>query len=134
LRHPFFIAVISTFFFSFGPIGSKKVIGHWTCEVDLFDMKENDTLVFTKINYSDKLYQWSGALAGVEFTANNHFSEYHNVLCSSETNPIRYSDEKWMLHNDLITIIGNTRSVKWRIMHVTSKKMKVVVLKTNNNE
>ena len=117
---------------SFNGASSKKVIGHWTSEVDLYDVKVNDTLIFTKIKYTDKLYQWAGALAGIDLAPDKTFSEYHNVLCSSETNPVRFNDEKWTLHNDLITIIGNEREAKWRIMNITNKKMTVVVLKINS--
>ena len=95
-------------------------------------MKINDTLIFTKIKYTDKLYQWAGAVAGIELATDKTFSEYHNVLCNSETNPVRFNDEKWTLHNDLITIIGNEREAKWRIMNITNKKMTVVVLKINS--
>jgi len=111
---------------------SKKIIGHWTSEVDLYDMKVNDTLIFTKIKYTDKLYQWAGALAGIELAPDKSFSEFHNVLCSSESSPVRFTDEKWTLHNDLITITGNEREAKWRILNVTNRKMMVVVLKTNS--
>lgn len=127
-----FIAIVCVLFFSFKGSSSKKVIGHWTSEVDLYDMKVNDTLIFNKIKYTDKLYQWAGALAGIDLAPDKTFSEYHNVLCSSETNPVRFNDEKWTLHNDLITIIGNEREAKWRIMNVTNKKMTVVVLKMNS--
>ena len=127
-----FIAIVCVLFFSFKESSSKKIIGHWISEVDMYDMKINDTLIFTKIKYTDKLYQWAGALAGIELAPDKSFSEYHNVLCSSESSPVRFSDEKWTLHNDLITIIGNEREAKWRIMNVTNKKMTVVVLKINS--
>ena len=123
------LTIICFLFFSFKGSSSKKIIGHWISEVDLYDMKVNDTLIFTKIKYTDKLYQWAGALAGIELAPDKSFSEYHNVLCSSETSPVRFTDEKWTLHNDLITIIGHERETKWRIMNITNKKMTVVVLK-----
>lgn len=126
------ILILSSFFFSFGSIGNKKIIGHWSSEVDLYDMKVNDTLIFTKTKYTDKLYQWAGALAGMELSSNNTFSEYHNILCSSETNPVRFKDERWSLHSDLITIIGNDREVNWRVLNVKNKKLTVVVLKINS--
>lgn len=128
------ILVSSILMFSFNKASSKKIIGHWTTDFDLYDLKVNDTLIFTKIQYTDKLYQWAGALAGIKLASDKSFSEYHNVLCSPESNPVRYNDEKWILHNDLITIIGNERETKWRIMNVTNKKMAVVVLKINKNE
>ncbi len=112
----------------------KKVIGHWTSETDLYDMKVNDTLIFTKTKNTDNLYQWAGAVAGIEFSADRNFAEFHNVLCSSETSPLRYNDEKWTLHNDLITISGAEREEAWRIMNVTSKKMTIVVLKNEAHE
>lgn len=123
-----FILLSSVFLLSFKP-SSKKIIGHWTTNVDLHEMKVNDTLIFTKIKFTDKLYQWAGALAGIELAPDKTFSEYHNVLCSSESSPISFSKEKWTLHNDLLTIIGNGREAKWRIMNVTSKKLTVVILK-----
>lgn len=126
------IFILSLILVSFNKASSKKIIGHWTTNVDLYDLKVNDTLIFTKIKHTDKLYQWAGALAGIELTPNKSFSEYHNMMCSSESNPVRYNDEKWILHNDLITIIGNERETKWRIMNVTNKKMTVVVLKINS--
>ena len=126
------LIIVCVLFFSFKGASSKKIIGHWTSEVDLYDMKINDTLIFTKIKYTDKLYQWAGALAGIELAPDKSFAEYHNVLCSSESSPVRYSDETWVLHNDLITIIGSEREAKWRIMNVTNKKMTVVVLKINS--
>lgn len=129
-----FIAIVCVLFFSFKGASSKKIIGHWTSEVDLYDMKVNDTLIFTKIKYTDKLYQWAGALAGIELAPDKSFAEFHNVMCSSESNPIRFNQEKWTLHNDLITIIGNERETKWRIMNVTNKKMTVVVLNINKHE
>ena len=128
------ILILSVILVSFQGVSSKKIIGHWITNVDLYDLKLNDTLIFTKIKYSDKLYQWAGSLAGIELAPNKSFSEYHNVMCSSESNPVRYNDEKWILHNDLITIIGNERETKWRIMNVTNKKMTIVVLKINKNE
>lgn len=124
-----FILILSIALVSFKGASSKKIIGHWTTDVDLYDLKVNDTLIFTKIKYTDKLYQWAGALAGIELAPDKSFSEYHNVLCSSESSPVRFSEEKWTLHNDLITIIGNEREAKWRIMNISQKKMTVVVLK-----
>lgn len=128
------ILVTSVILLSFKVSSSKRIIGHWTTEVDLYDLKVNDTLIFTKIKYTDKLYQWAGALAGIELAPDKSFSEFHNVMCSSESNPVRFSEERWNLHNDLITIIGNEREAKWRILNVTNKKMTVVVLKINKNE
>lgn len=129
-----FILILSLILVSFKGTSSKKIIGHWITNVDLYDLKVNDTLIFTKIKYTDKLYQWAGALAGIELAPDKSFSEFHNVLCSSESSPIRYNEEKWTLHNDLITIIGKERETKWRIMNVTNKKMTIVVLKTDKNE
>lgn len=126
------ILISSILLLSFKGSSNKKVIGHWTSEVDLYDMNVNDTLIFTKTKYTDKLYQWAGALAGIELAPDKSFSEYHNVLCSSETSPVRFNDEKWTLHNDLITITGNEREADWRIMNITNKKMTVVVLKINS--
>lgn len=131
MRNLIFLIIICIFFSSFKGSSSKKIIGHWTSEVDLYDMKVNDTLIFTKIKYTDKLYQWAGALAGIELGPDKNFSEYHNVLCSSESSPVIFNDEKWTLHNDLITITGNERETYWRIMNITNKKMTVVVLKIN---
>lgn len=132
MKRLFIIIYISAIFFSFGSIGNKKVIGHWTSEVDLYDMKVNDTLIFTKTKYTDKLYQWAGALAGIELNSDNTFSEYHNVMCSDETSPARFADERWSLHSDLITITGNNREANWRVLNVTNKKLTVVVLKINS--
>ncbi|CAN5558729.1 hypothetical protein BH10BAC1_BH10BAC1_14610 [soil metagenome] len=126
------LLILSCFFFSFGSIGNKKIIGHWISKVDLYDMKVNDTLIFTKTTYTDKLYQWTGALAGIELNSDNTFSEYHNVLCSDETSPIRFSNERWSLHSDLITIAGNNREAYWRVLNVNNKKLTVVVLKINS--
>ncbi len=126
------ILISSIFLLSFKGSSGKKIIGHWTSEVDLYDMKVNDTLIFTKTKYTDKLYQWAGALAGIELAPDKSFSEYHNVLCSSESSPVRFSDERWTLHNDIITITGNEREADWRIMNITNKKMTVVVLKINS--
>lgn len=95
-------------------------------------MKVNDTLIFTKTKYTDKLYQWAGALAGIELSSDNTFSEYHNVMCSDETSPVRFADERWSLHSDLITITGNNREANWRVLNVTNKKLTVVVLKINS--
>lgn len=124
-----FILFLSLILFSFKGASSKKIIGHWTTNVDLYDLKVNDTLIFTKIKYTDKLYQWAGALAGIELAPDKSFSEFHNVMCSSESSPTRFNEEKWILHNDLITIIGKEREAKWRLMNLTNKKMTVVVLK-----
>lgn len=132
MRKLSFITIICIFFFSFKGSSGKKIIGHWTSEVDLYDTKVNDTLIFTKTKYTDKLYQWAGALAGIELGPDKSFSEYHNVLCSSESSPVRFNNEKWTLHNDLITITGNERETDWRIMNITNKKMTVVVLKINS--
>lgn len=132
MKRLFIITTISALFFSLGSIGNKKVIGHWTSEVDLYDMKVNDTLIFTKTKYTDKLYQWAGALAGIELSSDNTFSEYHNVMCSDETSPVRFADERWSLHSDLITITGNNREANWRVLNVTNKKLTVVVLKINS--
>ena len=126
------LLISSILFFSFGSIGNKKIIGHWVSKVDLYDIKVNDTLIFTKTKYTDKLYQWAGALAGIELNSDNTFSEYHNVLCSDETSPIRFADERWSLHSDLITITGNNREANWRVLNVTNKKLTVVVLKINS--
>ena len=95
-------------------------------------MKVNDTLIFTKTKYTNKLYQWAGALAGIELSSDNKFSEYHNVMCSDESSPVRFSDERWSLHSDLITITGNDRETNWRVLNVTNKKLTVVVLKINS--
>lgn len=126
------ILISSILLLSFKGSSGRKVIGHWTSEVDLYEMKVNDTLIFTKTKYTDKLYQWAGALAGIELSPDKSFSEYHNVMCSSESSPVKFSDERWTLHNDVITITGNEREADWRIMNITNKKMTVVVLKINS--
>lgn len=128
------LAISACFSLSFTGSMSKKIEGHWTCENDLYDLKESDTLIFTKTKYTDKLYQWAGALAGIEIGSNKQFSEYHNVLCSSESNPVRFNDETWNLHNDLMFINGKERRQTWRIMNVTGKQLKVLILEIKENE
>ncbi len=123
--------IICLLFFSFKGSPGKKIIGHWTSKIDLYDLKVNDTLNFTKIKYTDRLYQWGGALAGINLSTDNNFEEYNNVLCSSETSPVRYTDEKWTLNQNTISINSSEREMDWKIVEVNSKTLKVVVLKIN---
>jgi hypothetical protein len=118
-------------FVSFNDKESRKLTGHWIIEKDLYDIKTNDTLIFTKTRYTDKLYQWGGALSGIELTAENYFYEYHNVLCSSETDPVRYHDEKWGLQDRTIKITGSHRKMDWKMISMTNKELRIIVLAIN---
>ena len=126
------ILFISAFFFSFKKNENKKIIGHWVSGIDLYDIKVNDTLTFTKTKSKDINYQWAGILAGIQFDPNADFSEYHNVMCSSETSPVRFSDEKWTLVNDTLKINSAEREMEWRIVGLKNKKLTIVVLKMNS--
>jgi len=134
VRNFILILILITTLLSFSLIktGNKKLIAHWTSEKDLYDLKINDTLIFTKTKYSDKLYKWGGALAGINLGADNNFSEFNNVLCSDETSPVRYEDEKWNLNNDTITISSSERKMDWKVIHINNKKFIIVVLTTNS--
>lgn len=125
------IAIICVILFSFKGKENKKIIGHWVSEIDLYDMKVNDTLIFTKIKYNDRLYQWGGALAGIELGSDSSFSEYHTVLCSSESSPVRFGDEKWTLSNNTIFINSSEREMDWKIISANNKKLMIVVSKIN---
>ena len=115
----------------FTPPSENKIPGNWTTDQELYDMKLNDTLIFSKTKYTDKTYQWGGALCGVEFSTDNTFSELHNVLCSSESDPVRFHDEKWRLKNDEISIFSTERELKWKIISLSRKELRVVVTKLN---
>ncbi|HEY0030111.1 MAG TPA: hypothetical protein VGC65_05090 [Bacteroidia bacterium] len=123
---------LSVIFLSFSSTGEKKLSGHWVSEQDLYEMKVNDTLIFIKTTYSDKLYQWGGALCGIELAKNNEFREYSNVLCSTETNPVRYGDEKWSTTKNMIQISSTEREILWSVISATNKKLTVLVLKNNS--
>jgi hypothetical protein len=130
LKNSFLFFCCCIFFFSFTGIEPKKITGNFIADIDLYDMKVNDTLVFTKTKYNDGLYQWGGAVCGIELSSTNSFSEFHNVLCSSESDPLRYSDEKWTMTGDLIRIDGPERSLEWKIIGLKNKKLTVLVLKS----
>jgi hypothetical protein len=131
MRGSFFIAAFSIILFSFTSGENKRMTGHWTNERDLYDMKVNDTLIFTKAKYSDELYQWGGALCGIEINADQSFTEFHNVLCSSESSPVRYTDEKWSVSNDVISVSSSERELEWKVISLSKKKLTVLVTKMN---
>ncbi|MFL5766145.1 MAG: hypothetical protein ACJ77K_19530 [Bacteroidia bacterium] len=116
---------------SFAPCRHNSISGHWTSAVDLYDMKLNDTLIFSKKKYTNELYQWGGALCGVSFGPEKDFSELHNVLCSSESSPVRYSDEKWDQQNNIISISSPERELTWNIISISGKELRVLVTKLN---
>jgi hypothetical protein len=123
------IFVLSVLLLSFVLPENKKMIGHWTNERDLYDMQVNDTLTFIKTKYNDELYQWGGALCGIEISADRNFTEFHNVLCSSESSPVRYPDEKWSVSSNIISISSSERELEWQVISVSQKKLTVLVTK-----
>jgi hypothetical protein len=125
------IILLSVLLLSFALPENKKITGHWINEHDLYDMQLNDTLVFTKVKYNDHLYQWGGAVCGMELSADHRFSEFHNVLCSSESNPLRYAGEKWSLSNDTLSINSEERMLQWKVISLSNKKLTVIVTKIN---
>ena len=112
---------------SFKQIETKKLIGNWKSNVDLYDLKTGDTITFSKIKITDKTYQWGGVSCGIQLEENGSFSEYHNVLCSSESSPLRYSDEKWQQTNDLLLVNCSQRQMVWKIIEIKNKTFKIVV-------
>ena len=121
-------------FFSSATLPEKNVSGHWINEKDLYDMELNDTLIFTKTKYRETLYHWGGALSGIELGKENHFAEYHNVMCSTESSPVRYSDEKWEIKDNRIFISGQNREIEWTVLKAGKKQLTVVVTKLSVHE
>jgi hypothetical protein len=108
----------------------KKIIGHWVCEKYIADFQPGDTIHLVKKKFNDKFYQWgSGISSGFTFSENGDFKEYNNVLCSSESDPVKYYDEKWMYNNDTITITSSYRTIRYAILGNSGDDLKVFSLK-----
>ncbi|HET6989910.1 MAG TPA: hypothetical protein VFJ43_01245 [Bacteroidia bacterium] len=131
-RTVFFI-LISGFLMSFCYLCSvqKNLAGHWVSEKYLIDFNPGDTIRLTKRKFSTDLYQWgSGIASGYTFSENGDFSEYNNVLCSSETDPVQYPDEHWQFHApDTLIISGQQRTIRYRMLQSPFARKKTLLLK-----
>lgn len=110
----------------------KAPLGHWVVvSGDPYELKAGDTLMLQKRKQTPKMYEWgSGVQSGFEFLKDGSFNEYHNVLCSTESNPVVHAGEKWSScnRNDLscIEITGPGRKIKFGVVTLTSKKLVLV--------
>jgi len=129
---PFFAFLL--FSFCYDCHMSKKLTGNWISQTDLIGIQPGDTLRLRKKKYSEKLYQWGGAISGFAFDENGDFREYSNVLCSTESDPVRFHDEHWRFDDDTIFITGSTREMKFVVIGNMGPDRKTLLLKVVKGE
>lgn len=126
------IILSTVLFFSFYKpptlINKKELIGkHWVGNL-------TDSINYSfeaKSKYNSKFYQWgSGYSEGLEFINDGSVYRYHNILCSTESNPQELPAAKWKLYNDTLSIYTEYLTEQFKITLISKKQMKLRILNT----
>lgn len=88
-----------------------------------------DTLEFTAYKkYDVARYQWGGCGEGMEFYENDSAQIFSNVRCSDESNPVDFYSSTWQLKGDTLIMDKHFMIVKYRVISVQKKKLKLLSL------
>ena len=125
--------IIFIFFILTGYFSAAQLEGHWLSDKALLDCAKGDTIRITKTKYKDTFYQWGQPPYGMQFSKDGTFSEFFTVMCSTESSPLVYSDEKWKIENDsggkkTVSISGEKRTVRLKIISQKGKKISMIVI------
>lgn len=73
--------------------------------------------------YDADLYQWGGNAEGKYFFKDNTANTYHNVLCSSESDPKDLFASKWRWDNNMLIIDSYTMTETYKVLKLTKNTM-----------
>jgi hypothetical protein len=114
---------------------AQRLQGHWMASVDLAELhpplgKTGWTVSLERVNAGDVSYEWGGPPAGLQFDADHHVAEYENVLCSTESDPVKDHDEAWRLEDRDRTLVisGQRRLVRLKIVALDRHHLKLRVI------
>jgi hypothetical protein len=114
---------------SFVQVPVKRLVGNWVSVKDVSFAAPGDTLSLEKKKYSYEIYTWGKYPSGYAFRADSTFTEYHNIMCSEESDEVFYHDEKFRFVSDsIIEVKGYARDFKLKILAVSSKKLTLQLL------
>jgi hypothetical protein len=106
-----------------------QLSGHWLSDKSLLDCAAGDTIMIRKTKYKKGFYEWGGPCCGMQFEKAGDFIEYFTVMCSTESSPVVYSDERWQLEKEtLLTISGSKRKIQLKIISRKAKKVSMIIL------
>ena len=131
-RGIFGVLMFCLLLFAFVPIPAKKLIGHWGTLKDMSFAGPGDTLNFEKKKYDPLFYTGLKYKSGIESTSDTLFKEYHNIGANAEEDNVFYHNEKYYFESDsVIQVKGYSRTLRYKILNVSSKKLSLKILPLN---
>jgi hypothetical protein len=98
---------------------AKLLDQHWVSDTFITIAVGTIVTLYAR-QYEAHMYEWAGQPAGLEFRSDRTFAEYENVLCSTETSPVREWGETWRLMDDgTIEVCGPHRRIEFEVLSLT---------------